>query len=102
MHSECDFLSEILVVYLIQKAQEKIIERSSMLLCIGDQKFVCVIIWASADLVYALKSKVTESVYRNFASFVVSFHGWFVVPESNFQFSSDRANILEITFYAVY
>ena len=31
MHSECDFLSEIIVGYLIQKAQEKIIARSSIM-----------------------------------------------------------------------
>ena len=32
MHSKCDFLSKILIVYFIQKAQEKKIARSCMLL----------------------------------------------------------------------
>ena len=61
MYSECDFWTGVLVVYLIQKAQEKIIARSSRLLW-WLVVIVCVMIWANTELVYAMKSKVRESV----------------------------------------
>ena len=53
------------------------------------------------DLIYAQESQVRKSVwwsiklYSNFPSFLVSFHRRFVVPESNFEFSSGRTNEIE-------
>ena len=58
---------------------------------------ICVLIWASKDLIYALKSKVGKclvfiKVHSNFASFLVSFHGRFLAPEINFEFCNSRAD----------
>ena len=59
-------------------------------------------------LVYALESKVRKSVwcsiklYSNFTSFLVSFHRRFVIPESNFEFSSaEPAYCMGIAFLTV-
>ena len=51
MYSECDFfwVKFLSFNYLIVKAQEKIIARSSISF-FGDHSFVCIMIWAGKDL----------------------------------------------------
>ena len=67
---------------------------------------ICLLIRASKDLIYALKSKVRESVWclvhSNLASFLVSFHGWFLVPEINFEFCNSRADRVYKTTLVLY
>ena len=95
MHSKCDFLSEIVVVYLIQKEQEKIIARSSIISRLSVLWFELVGIWS---IRWQVKS---EKICGVLLKCIATSQVFLLVFMDDLWFLNLTLNSVEPTFYAV-